>query len=143
MYVNFSRRSIERFLTLHKVNIARKRVWYISLKYGRKRCFKIKFQYLHCVKRYHKYCKPLKKFRCGTNHYFWLTLITLFTTLTIQFKLFIKNIVLVLLITATYHLRIFGKTDYIETTQVRMSYRTIMLWRYVTIFYVSLFYSRF
>ena len=32
--------------------------------------FEIRFQYWHCIKRYHKYCQPLQKFRCKANHYF-------------------------------------------------------------------------
>ena len=39
-----------------------------------------------------------------------------FTTqlnVTIKLKLFAKNVIIDLLITATYHLRIYGKTEYI------------------------------
>ena len=51
--------------------IARKWVWFFNLTYGRKWYFEIRFQYWHCAKRYHKYCKPLLKFRSETNYYFW------------------------------------------------------------------------
>ena len=38
----------------------------------RRKCFEIRFQYWHCVKRYHKYYKLMQKFSCNANHYFCL-----------------------------------------------------------------------
>ena len=51
----------------------------------------------------------------------------LFTSLTIQLKYFVENMVIVLLIIAAYRLRIYGKTGYISTTQVNVFYLTITL----------------
>ena len=80
---------------------------------------------LEDVERYYKCCKLLQTLRFEANHYFW---IETYCAVKCKFYLrfFVKNMVVVLLITAMHHLRIYRKTDYI-LTQVKVFYRTITL----------------
>ena len=63
------------------------------------------------------------------------------TILTIQLKVFFKNMVIVLLITATFHLRVFDKTDFIQTTQLKGFYWTITFNAKWLLFLSSIFYT--